>query len=106
MNKNQALELWLDEVGEQVYTYDFSGKKIKRDDYNVKNEVGWVVTYVKPIQLGGTNNKGNIIIMHHRTADEKGNNFPEFEIGHKKYIAYYNQKEDFYYIEECLEDED
>lgn len=106
MTKEQALSLWLDEIGDLVYAYDFSGKKIKRDDYNIKNEVGWVVSYIKPISLVGPKNKGNVIIMHHRTEEEKGNNYPAFLIGHKKYLAHYESKDDFYYIEEDLVEED
>jgi hypothetical protein len=106
MEKNKALELWLDEIGNQAYSYDFSGKKIKMDDYLEKNEVGWTVTYIKPLELGGEKNKGNVIIMHYRTQEEKGLNYPEFCVGHKKYIAQYDVKGDFYYIEEFLDEED
>lgn len=106
MDKQKALELWLDEIGNQQYAYDFSGKKIKRDDYLQNNQVGWVVSYIKPIALGGPMDKRNSIIMHFRTEEEKGLNYPEFVIGHKKYLAHYDKKDDFYYIEEVLEDED
>ena len=106
MKKEDAIALWLDEIGDTQYAYDFSGKKIKRDDYLEKNQVGWVVSYVKPIALGGTQDKGNVMIMHHRTHDEKGLHYPEFSIGHKKYIAHHEEKGDFYYIEECLNEED
>lgn len=106
MEKKEALELWLDEIGDRQYSYDFSGKKIKRDDYLEKNEVGWVVTYIKPLSIGGNKDKGNVIIMHHRTMEEKGTNYPEFIIGHKKYICHHDEKGDFYYIEEFLDEED
>ena len=106
MEKKNALELWLDEIGDVAYAYDFSGKKIKRDDYLENNEVGWVVTYIKPLALGGRIDKGNIIIMHHRSEEEKGLNYPEFTIGHKKYQVQHELKGDFYYIEEVLDDED
>lgn len=106
MDYNKALELWRDEIGDKEYSYDFSGKKIKRDDYNVKNEVGWVVGYVRPLELGGNESKGNIMIMHHRTLDEKGLNYPDFNIGHSRYTCLYDPKYDYYYIEEVLDDED
>lgn len=106
MNKKEALELWLDEIGDITYSYDFSGKKIKKDDYLENNEVGWVVTYIKPLALGGKKDKGNVIIMHHRTEEEKGLHYPEFTIGHKKYAIQHEKKDDFYYIEEVLDDED
>ncbi len=106
MTKEEALLLWLDEIGDNLYAYDFSGKKIKKTDYLMNNEVGWVISYIKPPKLGGAKTKGNIIIMHHRTEEEKGNNYPEFMIGHKKYTAFYEAKDDFYYIEENLLEED
>lgn len=106
MDKEKALALWLDEIGDQLYAYDFSGKKIKQSDYLEKNEVGWVIAYIKPVQLGGKPCKNNSIIMHHRTEEEKGTHYPEFIIGHKRYIAQYDHKGDFYYIEEFLEEED
>ncbi len=106
MDKVKALELWLDEIGDVAYAYDFSGKKIKKEDYLVKNEVGWVVGYVKPLELGGKKSKGNIMIMHHRTFDEKGQDFPEFYIGHTHYQCVHDKKLDYYYIEQVLDDED
>jgi|SRR5690554_4523485 len=106
MDSKKALELWLDEIGEQMYSYDFSGKKIKKDDYNIKNQVGWVVTYIKPIELGGKKNKDNVIIMHHRTHEEKGLNYPKFIIDHTSYICRYDEEEDFHYIEEILDEDD
>mgnify|MGYP001119815266 CR=1 FL=1 len=106
MEKEKALELWLEEMGDNLYAYDFSGKKIKQTDYNVRNEVGWVVAYIKPVELGGRKDRSNSIVMHHRTADEKGLHYPDFAIDHNRYIICHDQKGDFYYIEECLEEED
>jgi len=106
MTKEDALAIWLDEIGNQEYSYDFSGRKIKREDYMVDNQVGWVVTYIKPIELGGMANKGNIIIMNYLTKEQKGMNYPEFIIDYKHYIAQYDKKGDFHYIEEILEEED
>lgn len=106
MNKEEALKLWQDEIGDYTYSYDFSGKKIKRDDYLVKNEVGWVIGFIRPLELGGKIDKGNIMIMHHRTHEEKGLNYPEFTIDHKSFRVQYEPKDDFYYIEEILDDED
>lgn len=106
MEKEKAIILWLEEIGDSLYAYDFSGKKIKRDDYLVKNQVGWVISYIKPIDLGGEISKNNSMIMHHRTAEEKGLHYPEFTIDHKRYLAQYDAKGKFYYIEECLDEED
>ncbi len=106
MDYSKALELWKDEIGDKEYSYDFSGKKIKKEDYLLTNEVGWVISYVRPLELGGTKDKGNIIILHHRTHDEKGLNYPNFKINHTHYTCVYDQKYDYNYIEEVLDDED
>ena len=38
-NREEALELWKNEMGEKEYAYDFSGKKIKRSDYLEKTKL-------------------------------------------------------------------
>ena len=97
--KSQALELWKYEMQDKPYAYDFSGRKVKKTDFEMNNSVGWVVAYMKPLELGGKDYDGNTIIMHHTTRDEKGLNFQEFEIMNKQYRVVYDEKEDFYYIE-------
>lgn len=99
MNKQKALELWKYEMQNKEYAYDFAGRKIKKTDYNEKNQVGWVIAYMKPLELGGKDYDGNTIIMHHTTCEEKGLNYPEFEIMNKLYKVVFDEKEDFYYIE-------
>lgn len=99
MEKEKALELWNLEMHNKEYAYDFAGRKIKKTDYNEKNQVGWVVAYMKPLELGGKDDIGNMMIMHHTTCEEKGLSYPEFEIMNKSYQVIYDEKEDFYYIE-------
>lgn len=105
-NREEALELWKNEMGEKEYAYDFSGKKIKRSDYLEKNQVGWVVTYIRPLEEGGKNNIGNVIIMHHRTFEEWNFQYPEFSIAGVNYRIHYEEKGDYHYIEEILDDND
>lgn len=107
MNKEEALQQWLDEIGDVEYAYDFSGKKIKRSDFEVQNQVGWIISYIKPLKLGGPQDKSNSIIMHYRTAEEKGLHYPKFTIVDKAYTICHDQTDDFYYIERVInEDED
>ena len=40
MSKDEAIKLWQNEMGDKEYAYDFTGKKIKRSDYLVKNQDG------------------------------------------------------------------
>ncbi|MDD4057061.1 MAG: hypothetical protein PHF85_05385 [Bacilli bacterium] len=105
-DKKDAIKLWEAEMGNVEYAYDFSGKKIKKADYMENNEVGWVVTYLKPIELGGPTHIGNIIIMHQRTLEEKGLNYPNFTIVDQEYIIQHDEKGDFYYVEKVLSDDE
>ncbi len=102
MNKEQALKIWLHEFGDVDYAHDFSGRKVKRDDYLVENQVGWVVSYVMPLALGGIDNSENAIILNHITAYEKADNYPDFEVIGVKYTIKYDSNEDFYYIEKVI----
>ena len=104
MTKDEALKIWLHEFGDVEYAYDFTGRKIKREDYLVENQVGWVVSYVFPLSLGGKPNEGNTIILNHNTEYEKANHYPEFEVVGVRYIICHDESDDFYYIEKIIED--
>lgn len=105
MTKKEALVLWKCAFGEKEYAYDFAGRKIKKADYLELNQVGWVVAFMRPLELGGKDYDGNTIIMHHNSLDEKGQSYPEFECLNKKFVVKYDEKEDFYYIEKESNDE-
>lgn len=92
MEKSKALELWNYEMQNKEYAYDFAGRKIKKNDYCENNQVGWVIGYMKPLELGGRDYDGNIVIMHHTTKEEKGINYPDFEIMNKLYTVKYDEK--------------
>lgn len=104
MDKEEALKIWEHEFGNVEYAYDFTGRKIKREDYLVKNQVGWVVSYVKPLKLGGKKEEGNTIILNHNTEYEKGENYPKFEVVGVQYLICHDEVDDFYYIEKIMED--
>lgn len=99
MDKKEALKIWEHEFGNAEYAYDFTGRKVKQSDYLIENQVGWVVSYVRPLELGGKHEEGNVIILNHNTAFEKGLNYPNFEVVGVKYIVRYDSKGDYYYIE-------
>lgn len=105
MDKKEALLVWQHEYGDQEYAYDIVGRKIKRDDYMVLNQVGWVVTYMCPIEFGGGTDEGNTIILHHHTASEKGIDYPDFCVDEKHYTVKHDLDGDFYYIESLEEEE-
>ena len=49
MDRSEALKIWEHEFGDLDYAYDFVGRKIKREDYDVENQVGWIVGYMRPL---------------------------------------------------------
>lgn len=106
MEKQQALKVWQHEFGNKEYAYDFTGRKIKRDDYKVINQVGWVVSYMRPLSLGGPTDDGNTIIIHHITEIEKGMNYPRFTVDDIPYRVVHDEKNDYYYIEKIEELDD
>lgn len=101
-NKEEALKIWDHEFGNVLYAHDFTGRKVKKDDYLVENQVGWVVSFIKPLALGGPVEEGNIIILNHNTAFEKADNYPEFEVVGVKYRIVHDEVDDFYYIEKIM----
>lgn len=103
MKKEEALKVWLHEFDNVEYAHDFAGRKVKREDYLVENQVGWVVSYIMPLSLGGKKNADNMIILNHITAYEKADNYPDFEVVGVKYTIKYDSNEDFYYIEKVID---
>jgi hypothetical protein len=106
MDRNEALKIWEHEYGNVQYAHDFAGRKVKRDDYLEKNQVGWVVGYMRPLSKKGTTDIGNVIIMHHHTESEKGNAYPEFTVDEEAFVVRYENTEDYYYIERVDDDDE
>lgn len=102
MVKEEALKVWNHEFGNVAYAHDFAGRKIKREDYGVENQVGWVVGYILPLKHGGKDDIENMVILHHSTAFEKGNHYPTFEVIGVKYKISYDKEDDYYYIEKDI----
>ena len=99
LDKKEALLIWHHEYGDHEYARDIVGRKIKMEDYLVENQVGWVVTYMRPLDKGGSTDDGNTIILHHHTASEKGEDYPIFSVDSVKYQVLHEEDGDFYYIE-------
>lgn len=104
--KEEAFEIWENEIGKPTYAYDFSGRKIKKTEYGEKNQVGWEIGFIKPLEFGGKVEENNFVIMHYHTLEEKGLNYPNFTVEHNKYKIVHDEEEDFDYIEEILYEED
>lgn len=63
----------------QVWRKDYAGAWIKRDQYGVETEYGWVVDHRNPISNGGTYNSRNLEPLHWRNNKTKYDNYPHWK---------------------------
>ena len=47
-----------------------------------------------------------VFVIGDFSFSEKGYNYPNFSVGHKKYRICYEENKDYYYIEEIVEEDD
>ena len=86
MDRKGAMKIWQIGFGKAVETVDFAGRKINKSAYEQKfSKFGWTVVYKLPKSAGGTNDIGNFICVHLKTAEEKGDSYPYFTVNDKKY---------------------
>ena len=86
LNRKNAMKAWEDQFGKIVQTADFAGRKIQKGAYEQKtSDYGWTLTYVVPKTEGGKFTPENIICVHVKTAEEKGDSYPMFTANEKKY---------------------
>ena len=86
LNRKNAMKAWEDQFGKTVQAIDFAGRKIQKGAYEQKtSDYGWTLTYVVPKAEGGKFIPENIICVHVKTAEEKGDAYPMFTANEKKY---------------------
>jgi hypothetical protein len=67
-------KLWENEFGDSQEGLDFSGRKVKKNKYNVMgSEYGWDVDHILPLSKEGSNSISNQQIVNVLTNDEKNN---------------------------------
>ncbi|WP_025755647.1 HNH endonuclease [Mycoplasmopsis cricetuli] len=73
INKKNALKLWDEIYGKTTQTsYDFAQRKINKSEYNTNSKNSWNIDHIFPLNLGGTDSKNNLQIVHYLTNNEKG----------------------------------
>ena len=77
---------WEDQFGKTVQTTDFAGRKIQKGAFDQKtSDYGWTLTFIVPKTEGGSIKPENMICVHVKTAEEKGDDYPAFFANEKKY---------------------
>ena len=86
LNRKNAMKAWEDQFGKIVQAVDFAGRKIQKGAYEQKtSDFGWMLTYLVPKNAGGSAKPENLLCVHVKTAEEKGDSYPAFFANEKKY---------------------
>jgi len=104
INRKNAMKIWEDQFGKIVQAVDFAGRKIQKGAYDQKtSDFGWALAYIVPKTEGGAANPENMICVHVKTAEEKGDDYPVFSANDKKYSIKKDNGE--FLIEEATDSE-
>ena len=62
-----------------VFRQDYAGAWIKRDQYGRRDTTyGWEIDHNKPLSQGGTDEIENLLPLHWRNNQSKGDNYPRW----------------------------
>jgi hypothetical protein len=58
---------------------DYAGAWIKYSEYQQKTDYGWCIGYIVPPSKSGDKRIENLIPLHWKNKEQKGENYPEWE---------------------------
>ncbi len=91
INRKSAMKIWEAQFGSNVSVVDFSGRKIQKGAYAQKtSSFGWDLIHIVPKLNGGKTEENNLLCVHVRTAEEKGDDFPSFKANEMNYVVFEN----------------
>lgn len=61
-----------------IWRKDIAGAWIRRDQYGMRNTYGWEIDHKRPRSLGGSDNVDNLLPLHWRNNNAKGDRYPTF----------------------------
>ena len=59
----------------EVWRQDFAGAWIRKDQYGLKSNFGWVIDHIKPKSMGGDDSIDNLQALHWKNNIAKGDNY-------------------------------
>ena len=81
-NKSDNIqEIWekaviQDNNNPEMYRKDYAGAWIKRDQYGMKTDFGWVKEYIVPIKNGGDSESFNVMPVNWRNHKDRNDAYP------------------------------
>ena len=88
MSKYSIKELWNEIYGSREEVYDYAGRlMLKSACGNPNSAYQPTIDHVRPIAHGGKDIKGNIVLCHYLTNEEKADRFPHWEVNEMRYYA-------------------
>ena len=88
MSKFSIKELWNERYGNQESVLDYAGRlMLKSACGNPNSSFHPTIDHIRPIALGGTDTKKNIVICHCKTNEEKSYHFPHWTANEEHFHA-------------------
>lgn len=80
MSKYTTIEVWDALYPGITKFYDYAGRKVKKSACgNEKSNYFPTIEHIRPLDDGGKDIFGNMVISHRTTNEEKGNSFPTWK---------------------------
>ena len=88
MSKYTVKDLWNEIYGKKEEVVDYAGRLMKKSACgNPNSQYEPTVDHIRPLSSGGKNIKGNLVICHWETNEEKGNQFPHWKGNDRRFKA-------------------
>ena len=88
MSKYSIKKLWDEIYGKQEEVHDYAGRlMLKSACGNPYSRFEPTIDHIRPRSAGGKDVKGNVVICHWKTNEEKGNCFPHWQTNGYRFRA-------------------
>ncbi len=88
MSKFDIKDLWNEFYGKQDRVYDYAGRlMLKSACGNQQSRYEPTIDHIRPRSDGGKDTRGNIVICHYETNEEKADSFPHWKANGMRFHA-------------------